>query len=82
MFWPNMFGLNLAFGKFSNFVRTPYQASKKCVRISQKNIILPILPCAIYEKKKSLSTYFCQHQLPFRPFLRIATIALTAINIS
>ena len=52
-----MFGLNLAFGKFSNFVRTPYQASKKCVRISQKNIILPILPCAIYEKKITLHLF-------------------------
>ena len=57
MFWPNMFGLNLAFGIFSNFVWTPYQASKKCVRISQKNIILPILPCAIYEKKITLHLF-------------------------
>ena len=29
IFWPNMFRLNLAFGKFSNFVQMTHQASKK-----------------------------------------------------
>ena len=55
-FLPNMFGPNLAFGEFSNFVWMPHQASKKCVRISQKKNNFTYF-YQVLCMKKSLSTY-------------------------
>ena len=81
MFWPNMFGPNLAFGEFSNFFQMPHQASKKCVQISQKKKFFTYFT-KCYVWKNHSPPILSASAVPLRPFLRTATIALTAINIS
>ena len=68
MFWPNMFGPNLTFGEFSNFVRMPHQASKKRVRISQKKRLFYLF-YQVLCTKKSLSTYPVSISCPTSTFL-------------
>ena len=67
-FWPNMFGPNLAFGEFSNFVRMPHQASKKVFGLAKKkNYFTYFTKC--YVRKKSLSTYPVSISCPTSTFL-------------